>query len=62
MFLSAYIVLRILFSLFVKNRLPLFRKIEDMKKKAREARGIARSFFNMPDEAESGPDAEKERR
>lgn len=44
-FLSVYILSRILFSRFVKKRLPLFNKIEEIKKQAREARGKARSFF-----------------
>ena len=44
-FLSVYIISRILFSRFVKKRLPLFREIETIKKQAREARGKARSFF-----------------
>ena len=47
-FLGAYIVLRILFGRFLKKRLPLFGRIEEMKKMAREARGQARSFFNPP--------------
>lgn len=42
--LSAYIVIRILFSR-VKKRLPLFRRVDEIKRKASEERGPTKSFF-----------------
>ena len=45
-FLSLYIAVRIYFSRKWKKKLPLFRRVEEIKAAAREARGKARSFFN----------------
>jgi hypothetical protein len=53
--LSLYIALRILFSLYIKNHLPVFRRIAAIKREAREARGKARSFF-LPDPPADHPD------
>lgn len=43
--LSAYIVIRILFSR-VKTHIPLFRRVAEIKREAREKRGPTKSFFN----------------
>lgn len=43
--LTTYIVCRILVARY-KKRLPLFRRIESIRRQAREARGPVRSFFN----------------
>ncbi len=48
-FLSLYILERLIFSRF-KRCLPLFRQADELRRKAREARGAVRSFFK------SGPD------
>ncbi len=44
-FLALYIPLRILFSR-IKKRLPGFRRVEEARRRAREARGAMRSFFS----------------
>jgi hypothetical protein len=46
--LTSYIVMRVLFSRYLKKRLPLFRRVADIKRRAREARGPARSFYRPP--------------
>jgi hypothetical protein len=46
--LSLYIVIRVLFSRYAKPRLPLFRHINDIKRKAREARGAMRPLLSPP--------------
>lgn len=43
--LTLYMVIRIFFAKYIKPKLPVFQRIEGMKKTAREARGKARSFF-----------------
>lgn len=49
-FLILYIAMRIFFSLRLKRHIPLFRRIEEHKRRAREARGRAKAFFNPPPE------------
>ena len=44
-FLILYIAERVVFSRYVKRRLPLFRQADEIRRKAREARGPIRSFF-----------------
>lgn len=57
--LSSYIVIRILFSRF-KKHLPLFRRVLEIKEKARKERGPMRSFFN-PEKPEASEEESGEK-
>lgn len=64
--LTLYILIRIFFSRTIKKKLPVFRRVEAMKAAAREARGVAKSFFNPGSEAAAaqaapGADEKKEK-
>lgn len=46
--LSLYIAVRILFSRYGKQHVPLFRRIAELKRQAREARGVMKALFKPP--------------
>ena len=56
--LSLYIVIRVTFSLKIKNHIPLFRRIAEIKSQARAARGGVRSFFNPPKDKDENKDSD----